>query len=784
MSLTFSDNPQNIYQFIDNQVTNLIAKIKELDNQNLQLSNIQEDHQKSFAIIEGLQKDIKQSIQQLKDNAEWRTFQIAFFGETNAGKSTIIDTLRILLKEPSKLEQQKKFQEIVDNFDISAEKFYQVKEELAIINQELSALTAQKDEISQKYSTELTNLIQQESTLSKEWDSQIQTTNQQYNHQLIEWQTKSQKLERKIEKIKANMSWFLKIIYIFIRLDEQKELIALLNDIDDLQDEMDEKLSILQHKKDNELAPIITQKEMLSTQEQAELMPILNSLAPKETKQQTLNQWLTTFNEKKAQLLPYLDGQIIGDGRSDFTRDSTSYQFNINNYPVNMIDVPGIEGNEKAVQDEITKAVQKTHAVFYVTSKDAPPNEGTLSRIQSHLNDQTEVWAIYNKQITNPRQLNNKLIKSEDEQQALNELEGKLKETLGNHYRGLLVLAGLPAFFSQATCIEPFSNMYEQQKKFLDKTGKNDLYQFSQLETLNNALQTKIVGDIPAKIKNSNFNKVKVLINTSNEQLTTIHETYLKFEDDLTKKVQLAEQAIKNHFSDFDMQMRGKLNRLIDEYKQQVRSKVYKEIDKNISNDQFKQYFDEIYKLELQIFEQNFKTSLELLSEDLEQNIIKIQSNLSKQINTLSQDYERYAKINNINLNLNTNIKSGINVTNLIFSLGGSILAIITTGGWYLVAALAGAAISTFKSVRSFFSSSYKQSQQRENTNENLSNITDKLKTEINKSTKELSEKLNEAEQKILAEINNVTKPIVLLNEDLAHTIRSLKEISSQITIN
>lgn len=299
MSLTFSDNPQNIYQFIDNQVTNLIAKIKELDNQNLQLSNIQEDHQKSFAIIEGLQKDIKQSIQQLKDNAEWRTFQIAFFGETNAGKSTIIDTLRILLKEPSKLEQQKKFQEIVDNFDISAEKFYQVKEELAIINQELSALTAQKDEISQKYSTELTNLIQQESTLSKEWDSQIQTTNQQYNHQLIEWQTKSQKLERKIEKIKANMSWFLKIIYIFIRLDEQKELIALLNDIDDLQDEMDEKLSILQHKKDNELAPIITQKEMLSTQEQAELMPILNSLAPKETKQQTLNQWLTTLMRKK-----------------------------------------------------------------------------------------------------------------------------------------------------------------------------------------------------------------------------------------------------------------------------------------------------------------------------------------------------------------------------------------------------------------------------------------------------------------------------------------------------
>lgn len=784
MSLAFIDNPQAIYQFIDTQITDLVAKIKALDNQNLQLNDMQEDHQKSFAIIEALQKDIKQSIQQLKDNAEWQTFQIAFFGETNAGKSTIIDTLRILLKEPSKLEQQKKFQEIVGTFDISAEKFYQVKEELTAINQELKELNAQKDAISQQYSTELTALAQQEITLSKEWDTQIQTTHQQYNHQLIEWQTKSQKLERKIEKIKANMSWLMKIIYIFIRLDEQKELIALLSDIDDLQDEMDEKLSILQTKKEHALTPILTQKEMLSTQEQAQLTPILDSLAPKEAKQQALNQWLATFNEKKAQLLPYLDGQIIGDGRSDFTRDSTSYQFNIHNYPVNMIDVPGIEGNEKVVQDEITKAVQKTHAVFYVTSKDAPPNEGTLSRIQSHLNDQTEVWAIYNKQITNPRQLNNKLIKSDDEQQALNELEGKLKETLGNHYRGLLVLAGLPAFFSQATCIEPFSNMYEQQKKFLDKTGKNDLYQFSQLETLNKALQTKIVGDVPAKIKNSNFNKVKVLINTSNEQLTAVHETYLKFEDDLTKKVQLAEQAIKNHFSDFDMQMRGKLNRLIDEYKQRVRNKVYSEIDNNISNEQFRQYFDKISKSELQVFEQNIKSCIEELSNNLEHNITQTQSELLRQINILSKDYEQYAQLNNIDINLDINIKSGINVAGLILSLGGTILAIITTGGWYLVLAVITGIVSLGKAIISSLSSSYKKSQQRENTNKNLLQITTKIKDEVHKNTKEISLKLNESEQKILTEIHSIAKPIVLLNEDLAHSIRSLKEISSQITVH
>lgn len=41
-------------------------------------------------------------LHQLKTQAEWDTFTLAFFGETNAGKSTIIESLRILFKEESR----------------------------------------------------------------------------------------------------------------------------------------------------------------------------------------------------------------------------------------------------------------------------------------------------------------------------------------------------------------------------------------------------------------------------------------------------------------------------------------------------------------------------------------------------------------------------------------------------------------------------------------------------------------------------------------------------------
>ena len=49
----------------------------------------------------------------MEQNSEWSNFTIAFYGETNAGKSTIIESLRLLLgEEGKKWEHQKHEQEI------------------------------------------------------------------------------------------------------------------------------------------------------------------------------------------------------------------------------------------------------------------------------------------------------------------------------------------------------------------------------------------------------------------------------------------------------------------------------------------------------------------------------------------------------------------------------------------------------------------------------------------------------------------------------------------------
>lgn len=52
--------------------------------------------------LDEMQKKFSSELEYLERNVEWNTFTIAFFGETNAGKSTIIESLRILFDEESR----------------------------------------------------------------------------------------------------------------------------------------------------------------------------------------------------------------------------------------------------------------------------------------------------------------------------------------------------------------------------------------------------------------------------------------------------------------------------------------------------------------------------------------------------------------------------------------------------------------------------------------------------------------------------------------------------------
>ncbi|WP_258232946.1 GTPase [Helicobacter pylori] len=289
---------KNIYSGVEKSIKDLQNIFKNTDDKDEKLKRFNQEALKIFQQLE--LKSLKE-LESLKNNEEWENFTIAFYGETGAGKSTLIECLRLFFKEQSKVVQQERFKRLYSNY--------------------------------------------------------------QNNYQ-----------------------------------NDERNKQAILNELHSLQ-----------------------------------------------------------------------DGAIIGDGRSDFTLKTQSYPFQYNNQTFTLLDVPGIEGNEKKVIDQISNATQKAHAIFYVTKKLTSPQkgeerkEGTIEKIQKQLDSQTEVWTIFNKPINNPRAFKEGIIDG-SEKESLKILNKEMKNILGKHYMGHQIVSTQVAFYGLSSALLPESDFYKNKR--------------------------------------------------------------------------------------------------------------------------------------------------------------------------------------------------------------------------------------------------------------------------------------------------------------------------------
>ncbi|GAA9548262.1 hypothetical protein UBN62_09160 [Helicobacter pylori] len=292
---------KNIYLGVEKSIKDLQNIFKNTDDKD---EKLQKFNQESLKVFQQLELKSLKELESLKNNEEWENFTIAFYGETGAGKSTLIECLRMFFEEQSKVVQQERFKRLYSNY-----------------------------------------------------------------------QENYQNDERKKQNI--------------------------LNELHSLQ-----------------------------------------------------------------------DGAIIGDGRSDFTLKTQSYPFQYNHQNFILLDMPGIEGREQKVIDQISNATQKAHAIFYVTKTPNPPQKGeegkrgTIEKIQKQLDSQTEVWTIFNKPINNPRAFKDGLI-DENEKESLKILNKEMKNILGKHYMGYKAVSAQMAFYGLSQALIPETDFYEKKQKFL-----------------------------------------------------------------------------------------------------------------------------------------------------------------------------------------------------------------------------------------------------------------------------------------------------------------------------
>lgn len=684
-------------------------------------------------LLGGVQKELDERLDRLSEQGEWNTFTVAFYGETNAGKSTLIETLRILLGEPQKLARRHDFKAIQDEHALSPEALEACQVEIVQSNQAIGEVAAQA-------ASKVQALVQQGSQLLGELH-RLQTVVVELRRNAPFWKKWLFRFRKPVEEVAQDEAQ--RQCQAF-----DTERLARLADIDRM---------------NHEAVNRVKRAMSLQTRQEATLV----------------------------RLAPYADGEIIGDGRSDFTRGTASYLFDVEGQKFALLDVPGIEGDESKVSEQVWNAVRKAHAVFYITAKASPPQKGdpgkpgTLEKIKMHLNDQTEVWTIFNKRVTNLIQLSNPSLVSNDEEASLGVLDAQMRAQLGENYQAHISLSALPAFLSVADCLVPGSLDEKSRAKFLKKMSPDELLTKTGLIAFKRLLTGDLVRDYKRKIRQANFNKAGKLVCGAVDQLSAMQHGKLEpLQIKLQQDAESARDQVTIKLASLKNGMESLVQQEVNRFSSDVRRNIYTRIDRNLDNDEFKQVFaDEIAAGQASmaaVLPTRLGGAVDKFGKDI-QDVVERFQEFAKELLAL------YGKINvdglKVPIVLKIKIDNGIKLGGLI-SVAATVVAMMSNpAGWFLTTVAVLSLLVTFgKAIWGFFDDDYKKAQQRSAVDENLQKVTASIRESVLKSVHENFKLVAAKVQKVNDALNGPAEQLEVLGKALGKSTAELILLSKEIT--
>ncbi|MBP3839502.1 MAG: hypothetical protein J6D35_00865, partial [Chryseobacterium sp.] len=222
-----------IYDNIAKKVSAILASL-DVETEDEDVASAQKNAKE---ILKILKDEINEEYSALSKNAEWDRFTIAFYGETNAGKSTIIETLRLLLNEETKMRASKKFRELQEKNNITEQAFDTLQEEILKLENEIERI---KNDI---------NMLKEASSEG------IKAKEAEVNL-----------LKAKVEEEQNARGWWQKLIHLFIKSATDKEYDKTKKVLQDLYRDLNSKVNEL-----NRLLDVIKKQHTIAKQKEREL---------------------------------------------------------------------------------------------------------------------------------------------------------------------------------------------------------------------------------------------------------------------------------------------------------------------------------------------------------------------------------------------------------------------------------------------------------------------------------------------------------------------------------
>jgi hypothetical protein len=297
-------------------------------------------------------------------------------------------------------------------------------------------------------------------------------------------------------------------------------------------------------------------------------------------------------------------------------------------------------------------------------------------------------------------------------------------------------------------------------------------------------LSEEFVKDYEIKIKRANINKANQTLKTASSSIEHLQQDkFIPLYEKLLQEADAANHQLDAALETLKSDLRGLSGRSVDEFKSSVRNAMYKEISRNIDNDDFKSELEnEIFRAQKE-FDEKFPVDIKSEIESFGKNV---QSTVERFQKHASEVLELYSSFNtqgfSEGFNLDVEIDNGVNVIGIIGTVIGTVGLAFTPVGWGALAVGAvGLVFSFYKSMRSFFSSDYKMSQQRKSTDDNIYDVARELERTVDRNIDgaipNIKIQLETLKEALKIPVAN-TKAI---NDVLTESIGQLDKISNKI---
>ena len=223
---------------------------------------------------------------------------------------------------------------------------------------------------------------------------------------------------------------------------------------------------------------------------------------------------------------PYMvDGNIIGNGSQDFTKTYTTYVLSLKGVNAQLIDCPGIEGDEAKFKGIIEDALKKCHLVCYVARESKGIETGTLEKIKSYLGANVEVVGVQNVPFNPRKEYDGEDYFLDAKREIVRAIRkrGNIEESLKtvipqDLYANTISVSALPGLCAiaqrdgESTFADPLSfaedsvlrdsleTLRRQQRNFLRHATKQELFELSRLDELSKAIENSC-SNAPLRIK-------------------------------------------------------------------------------------------------------------------------------------------------------------------------------------------------------------------------------------------------------------------------------------------